>query len=318
MLGIVFAADRHSSVGVGVDLGDRTVALFLLGDRRHDIEGFDPSEKQIQRPAVGDDHDGFVVSGVGDERRGRVDDAVALLDETFATLRACVCGRVPNLGEGKLGIAEKQFAVGESLENAKIPLSPATIRRRFTADGSTQWPSGLYGSPEIGAQQAIDRIPVGDGVGERPGLALSSLAEPNRCPPLYPTLTVPWRLAVSHEHQCRHTDCPGGRVVTFPTQPHRHVCMSEPVEVTVYRRENCHLCESALETIERVADDSEVAVSITEIDVDTDESLAAAYGDRVPHILIDGADAFSYRVHAAAFRTELRAAADSVGSSATE
>jgi thiol-disulfide isomerase/thioredoxin len=94
--------------------------------------------------------------------------------------------------------------------------------------------------------------------------------------------------------------------------------MSEPVEVTVYRRENCHLCESALETIERVADDSEVAVSITEIDVDTDESLAAAYGDRVPHILIDGADAFSYRVHAAAFRTELRAAADSVGSSATE
>lgn len=94
--------------------------------------------------------------------------------------------------------------------------------------------------------------------------------------------------------------------------------MSDPVEITVYSRENCHLCASALETIERVADDTDVAVTIEKIDVDADEALADTYGDRVPHILIDGEDAFSYRVHAAELRTELRAAATSVGSSPTE
>ena len=94
--------------------------------------------------------------------------------------------------------------------------------------------------------------------------------------------------------------------------------MSDPVEITVYSRENCHLCASAMETIDRVVNDTDVAVTVEEIDVDADAELADAYGDRVPHILIDGEDAFSYRVHAAELRTKLRAAADSVGSSPTE
>jgi len=94
--------------------------------------------------------------------------------------------------------------------------------------------------------------------------------------------------------------------------------MSDPVEITVYSRENCHLCASAIETIDRVVDDTDVAATVEVIDVDTDEELTDAYGDRVPHTLIDGDDAFSYRVHAAEFRTRLRAAADAVDASATE
>lgn len=85
--------------------------------------------------------------------------------------------------------------------------------------------------------------------------------------------------------------------------------MNDSVEITVYSRDNCHLCASALETIERVVDDTDVAVAIEEINVDSDTALADTYGDRVPHICIDGEDAFSYRVHAAELRTKLRAAA---------
>lgn len=94
--------------------------------------------------------------------------------------------------------------------------------------------------------------------------------------------------------------------------------MSDPVEITVYSRENCHLCASAMETIDRVVDDTDVAVAVEEIDVDADAQLAETYGDRVPHIVINDEDAFSYRVHAAELRTKLRAAADTVGTEPTE
>jgi len=81
--------------------------------------------------------------------------------------------------------------------------------------------------------------------------------------------------------------------------------MSE-VSVTVYTRENCHLCEEAIATIERVADDEGVAVELDLVDVDTDEQLREAYGERVPYVLLDGSPAFKYRVDEARLRRKLR------------
>ena len=51
------------------------------------------------------------------------------------------------------------------------------------------------------------------------------------------------------------------------------------VPVTVYTRENCHLCEEAIGTIERVADEAGVDVALDLVDVDTDEQLRETYDD---------------------------------------
>ena len=80
--------------------------------------------------------------------------------------------------------------------------------------------------------------------------------------------------------------------------------MSE-VSVTVYTREDCHLCEDAVDTIERVADEEGVAVDIDLVDVDTDAQLREEYGERVPYVLLDGSPAFKYHVDEGRLRRKL-------------
>ena len=76
-------------------------------------------------------------------------------------------------------------------------------------------------------------------------------------------------------------------------------------EVTVYSRENCHLCDEAKATIETVADEVAVEVEIEEIDVDEDTDLREEYGERVPYVLVDGTPKFKFRVDEAELRREL-------------
>jgi len=78
--------------------------------------------------------------------------------------------------------------------------------------------------------------------------------------------------------------------------------MTEAVPVTVYTREDCHLCEEAIEAIERVAADAGVEVRLDLVDVDEEPSLREEYGDRVPYVLVDGRPAFKYRVDRARLR----------------
>lgn len=72
--------------------------------------------------------------------------------------------------------------------------------------------------------------------------------------------------------------------------------MSDPVDLTVYSREDCHLCAVALSRIETVSDETGVAVDVTEIEVDDDPELEAEYGDSVPVVFIEGDRAFEYTV----------------------
>ena len=81
------------------------------------------------------------------------------------------------------------------------------------------------------------------------------------------------------------------------------------VSVTVYTREDCHLCEEAVETIERVADGEGVAVALDLVDVDTDPDLREEYGERGPYVLVDGAPAFKYHVDERQLREKLRESA---------
>ncbi len=84
------------------------------------------------------------------------------------------------------------------------------------------------------------------------------------------------------------------------------LAMADPITVTVYSREECHLCEEAIGTIERVAREVDRRVEIREIDVDADPELAAEYGERVPYVLVEDRPAFKYRVDSEELRRRLR------------
>lgn len=75
-------------------------------------------------------------------------------------------------------------------------------------------------------------------------------------------------------------------------------------EVTVYTREDCHLCAEAIGTIEAVVRDVETEVDLTLIDVD-EAGLADEYGERVPYVLVEDRPAFKYRVDPDELRARL-------------
>lgn len=73
--------------------------------------------------------------------------------------------------------------------------------------------------------------------------------------------------------------------------------------VTVLTRQSCPPCHTAQAEVERIC--GELAQTWAAIDVDTDPRLRAAYGDRVPVILVDGAEFGSWTVDEAGLRAAL-------------
>jgi 4a-hydroxytetrahydrobiopterin dehydratase len=70
-----------------------------------------------------------------------------------------------------------------------------------------------------------------------------------------------------------------------------------PVDVVLYTRRDCSLCEKAKLAIQQ----SGIAVRMSEVDIDSDPELRRRYTNDVPVIVIDGAEAFRHRVDAVAF-----------------
>lgn len=68
----------------------------------------------------------------------------------------------------------------------------------------------------------------------------------------------------------------------------------EPLELVLYTRAGCHLCEVMKQEIE----DARLAVPyvLREVDVDSDPALAARHGLSVPVLAIDGRVAFKARL----------------------
>jgi glutaredoxin len=71
-------------------------------------------------------------------------------------------------------------------------------------------------------------------------------------------------------------------------------------EVTLVTRVGCHLCETAEQTLRRLA--AELGFRYAEVDVDGSTELRAEYSDRVPVVLIDGKEHGYWRVEEARFR----------------
>jgi len=70
--------------------------------------------------------------------------------------------------------------------------------------------------------------------------------------------------------------------------------MSTPVEIDIYSRPGCHLCDEAKVVIERVQ--SRYPFSLRVINIETDPDLEKAYGEQIPVVFINGNKAFKYHV----------------------
>lgn len=66
------------------------------------------------------------------------------------------------------------------------------------------------------------------------------------------------------------------------------------VELTFLTRAGCHLCQTAKDTVAEVVSGRDVTV--TEIDIDTDEDLAGRFGWDVPVVLLNGRQHSFHRV----------------------
>ncbi|MEY2440934.1 MAG: hypothetical protein QOJ46_360 [bacterium] len=67
----------------------------------------------------------------------------------------------------------------------------------------------------------------------------------------------------------------------------------------LYSRPGCHLCDDARAAIERVG------APFEEIDIETDDVLLAAYLERIPVVVLDGAELFEFFVDEGALRDHL-------------
>jgi glutaredoxin len=76
------------------------------------------------------------------------------------------------------------------------------------------------------------------------------------------------------------------------------------LRVTLYSRRGCHLCDEMRAVVAVV--EREFPLAVEEVDVDSDATLAAAYGDQIPVLLVNGRKAFKYRVDVPALRARLR------------
>jgi glutaredoxin len=80
--------------------------------------------------------------------------------------------------------------------------------------------------------------------------------------------------------------------------------------VRLYGARGCHLCESARRVLERVREDE--PFELEEVDITDDPGLEARYRARIPVVLVDGQEAFTYFVHPDALRRRLRGGAHEV------
>ncbi len=83
------------------------------------------------------------------------------------------------------------------------------------------------------------------------------------------------------------------------------------LEIVLYEKEHCSLCDHAREVVEDVLDDlgEQVAVTLRRIDIRSDEALFARYRHDVPVLACAGVDWFHHRIDAALLAARLVAPA---------
>jgi glutaredoxin len=80
--------------------------------------------------------------------------------------------------------------------------------------------------------------------------------------------------------------------------------MPASIQIEIYSRPGCHLCDEAKAVIEPFARTYPLVLTVTNID--TNPELRSAYGTEIPVVLINGTEAFRHRVDAHALERKLR------------
>lgn len=70
--------------------------------------------------------------------------------------------------------------------------------------------------------------------------------------------------------------------------------MENRVQIDIYSRPGCHLCDDAKEVVERLQARYPFALRV--INIETDPELEKAYGEQIPVVFINGNKAFKYHV----------------------
>lgn len=76
------------------------------------------------------------------------------------------------------------------------------------------------------------------------------------------------------------------------------------LELALYTRKDCHLCEEMKETIRQVA--KQIPFELKEIDVSESAGLEKEFGQEIPVLLINGRKAFKYRATARELAAKLK------------
>jgi glutaredoxin len=75
------------------------------------------------------------------------------------------------------------------------------------------------------------------------------------------------------------------------------------MEVTLYGRPGCHLCDDALAVLERIRGESPFALRT--VNIEDDDALLRAYLERIPVVSVDGEEVYDYYVDEADLRARL-------------
>jgi glutaredoxin len=73
--------------------------------------------------------------------------------------------------------------------------------------------------------------------------------------------------------------------------------------IELVRAQECHLCERARRVIDGLR--AEIQFELVETDITGNDELEARYRERIPVVLVDGEEAFTYFVHPDALRRRL-------------
>jgi glutaredoxin len=76
------------------------------------------------------------------------------------------------------------------------------------------------------------------------------------------------------------------------------------LNVDIYSRPGCHLCDDAKEAIERVR--RRFPFQLRVINIETDAELEKAYGEQIPVVCINGNLVFKYRVDEGEFESQVK------------
>ncbi len=80
--------------------------------------------------------------------------------------------------------------------------------------------------------------------------------------------------------------------------------MPESIQIEIYSRPGCHLCDDAKAVIEPFIGKYSIQLKVT--DVDSDSALREAYGWEIPVVMINGKEAFRHRVDRAGLERKLK------------